>query len=236
MSETLLVQHRSLPKGRMREESYLFTLTEVVDGLLVVEDMRLGLVDSGADLTEFEEAFELRRADVAHAETADLSLAVESLALLPHRVEGYVFVQRPPVEARAPERCVDVDEGLALACHRREQLMLFLQAPSDVPGLHAHRPRVRVANEHEVAQIFPSHLLRHARAVVEGAERRHRRTGVAAVPHAAALVVGVSVRARGFLEVFIQSSAAETDARQVAAAQVERVEKGFHLRFVGQLV
>ena len=71
----------------MSQEGYFFTLTEVVDGLLVVEDMRLGLVDRGPNLTEFEEAFELRRADVANAQRADLAFPIQRFALGPDFIE-----------------------------------------------------------------------------------------------------------------------------------------------------
>jgi len=48
------------------KEGDFFFAAEVVDGLLVVKDVRFGLVHRGANFTEFEEAFELRRADVAN--------------------------------------------------------------------------------------------------------------------------------------------------------------------------
>ncbi len=50
----------------MSQEGYFFFAAEVVDGLLVVEDMRFRLIDRGANFTEFEQPFELRRADVAN--------------------------------------------------------------------------------------------------------------------------------------------------------------------------
>ena len=55
-----------MSERRVSQEGYFFFAAEVVDGLLVVKDVRFGLIDRGADLAEFEEAFELRRADVAN--------------------------------------------------------------------------------------------------------------------------------------------------------------------------
>ena len=77
----------------MREKGDLLAATKLEDGFLVVVDMAFGLIDRGADLTELQEPLQLRRADVTHAQRADLALAVEVLALPPNVVEGYVFVQ-----------------------------------------------------------------------------------------------------------------------------------------------
>ena len=54
VSEALLVQHRPLAQGRVREESYLLPAAEIINGLLVVEDVRLGFVNGRSNLAEFE--------------------------------------------------------------------------------------------------------------------------------------------------------------------------------------
>ena len=98
----------------MREESDLFFLAEVVDGLLVVQDMRLGLVNGRSNLAEFEEAFELGRADVAHAQTADLAFAVELFALLPDFIKRNLVRLKLLAESHTAKWRVDVDERLPL--------------------------------------------------------------------------------------------------------------------------
>ena len=90
----------------MRQKRDLLPAAELEDGLLVVEDVRFRLVDRGADLTEFEEALQLRRADVAHAETADLAFAVELFALLPDLIKRDLVRLEFFAEAHAAERRV----------------------------------------------------------------------------------------------------------------------------------
>ena len=50
----------------MREHRDLLAPADFHDGVLLVADVRLGFVDGRPNLAEFEEAFELRRADVAN--------------------------------------------------------------------------------------------------------------------------------------------------------------------------
>ena len=82
--------------------------------MLVVEDVRLGLVNGRPNLAEFEEAFELGRADVAHAQTADLAFAVELFALLPDFIKRDLVRLKFFTKAHAAERRVDIDERLPL--------------------------------------------------------------------------------------------------------------------------
>ena len=90
----------------MRQKGDLLAATKLEDGLLVVKDMRLGLVDRGADLTEFEEAFELGRADVADAESSHLSFPIQCLALLPHFIKRDFVRLKFLTKAHAAERRV----------------------------------------------------------------------------------------------------------------------------------
>ena len=95
-----------MPKRCVSQEGDFFFAAEVVDGLLVVKDVRLGLVHRGANFTEFEQPFELGRADVAHAQRADLAFAMQLLALLPHFIERDLVRLKLLAEPHAAERRV----------------------------------------------------------------------------------------------------------------------------------
>ena len=91
----------------MSQEGYFFTLTEVVDGLLVVENMRLGLVNGRPNLAELKETFELGGADVAHAESSYLTFPIQLFALPPDFIKCYLTVRREAfAETCAAERQV----------------------------------------------------------------------------------------------------------------------------------
>ena len=101
MREGLLVQHRSLAEWSMRQKRDLLPAAEIEDGLLVVENMRLGLVHRGANFTEFEQPFELRRADVAHAQSSHLTFPIQILALLPDFIKRDLVRLKLLAEANA---------------------------------------------------------------------------------------------------------------------------------------
>ena len=236
MSETLLVQHRPLTERRMREESDFLAATKLEDGLLVVKDVRFRLVDCGTDLTKFEETFELRRADVAHAQSSHHPIAVELLALLPDLIKRDLVRLKLLAEAHAAERGVDIDERLPLAFHGSHFIYVGLEAFLHVARFNTHLKRVRVPHHHEVGQIFIRQLLgdRHAR---EGlVEAGHRRTRTGAIEHTHAIVVRYLVDALALLEVLVEARRADADARKISPAQVERVQERLDLRFdaVGQ--
>ena len=88
----------------MRKESDLLAAAEVVDGLLVVENMRLGLVNGRSDLAEFEQPFELGRADVANAQRAYLTFPIQSFTLLPDVIKRDLVRLKLLAESHAAER------------------------------------------------------------------------------------------------------------------------------------
>ena len=91
----------------MRQKRYLFPAAEIINGLLVVEDVRFRLVDGRSNLAELKETFELGRADVANAQRAYLTFPIQCFTLLPDFIKCYLTVRREAfAETCAAERQV----------------------------------------------------------------------------------------------------------------------------------
>ena len=90
----------------MSQEGDLLAATKLEDGFLVVMDVAFGLIDRGTDLTELEETFELRRADVTHAKSSYLTFPIQSFALLPEVIKRDLVRLEFFAEAHAAERRV----------------------------------------------------------------------------------------------------------------------------------
>ena len=67
MRERRVVEDGALAERRVREHRDLLAPANFHDGVLLVADVRLRFVDGRPNLTEREQPFQLRRADVAHA-------------------------------------------------------------------------------------------------------------------------------------------------------------------------
>ena len=215
----------------MSQEGYFFFAAEVVDGLLVVKDVRFGLIDRGANFTEREQPFQLRRTDVAHAQSSHLTFPMQLLALLPHFVERDLVRLKLLAESHAAERRVNIDERLPLPHHRGHVGLVLFEALADVARRNAHLKRVGVAHHHEVGQVLVGELLGDEGAREGFIKTRHRRAGTGAIKHSHAVVVRYLMHARALVKMLVDPGAADADARQVAAAQVERVQERRDLFF-----
>ena len=136
----------------MREKGYFLTATKLEDGFLVVVDVAFGLIDRGTDLAEFEQPFELRRADVADAESSHLAFPIQCLALLPHFIKRDFVRLKFLTKAHAAERCVDVDERLPLCAINVSQTLRL----DGVISTRSHTSRIMGA----MSASWASRLLR----------------------------------------------------------------------------